>query len=1151
MTSLDAESGPAAPDAPVPADDTLAEDLEAQDPVSEEWLETSGDGPLWWPFRRYPGDDEARRLLMRAASFVIVAACCGFVFWVVHPELILSDSTPTGGDMGAHVWGPAFLRDHLLPSFRLSGWTPDWYNGFPAYTFYMVVPSLAIVALDVGFVPWFLAPVVVAVAAVGGTWAWRRVSGALLRTLVATAAIAFVVLTVDVPYNVAFKLVAVSGLVTLPAAVWWFGHNLGLRFGGPELMSIASVLFLMDQTLFHIYGGNIASTMAGEFAFSISLTFAFLFLGTVARGVRTGQHVALGAVFAALCALNHVIPFLYSLGAAAVILLYRPTLRALVWVGQTALIGGALAAFWYLPFYFTSTYMNDMGWEKLGPLKNEYGVNIPNSTELWRHLLPFAPHVSDAGNSTPDPNMLHGKVFFVLAIVGIALSLVKRVRAGLVLSTIAVGAALAFRYMPQGRFWNARVLPLYYLCIYLLAAVGVYLVLVLISQTFTWLSKGARLGAAIASVAVLYLLVILGVEQLWPFVASASVGERAVLVGVLAVAVVVVALAARRPSGAAISSITVGVAALVLGVLAEVSVDAGAAVSSLQVAVGLIVVLVLLCLAAHLDSMPARPLPAPAEQHRLVTFLAPPSRRHASPLSAFAMALMAAAVVFVVLGMSLRVLPGGRMATATGADGAVTDRYEWRPFGNGLLTLSSSYFGVARSWADYNFRGLEDKVSGGVDWSEEYFGVVEEAGRVGREHGCGRMMWEYDGDRQGSYGTPMAFMLLPYFTDGCIGSQEGLYFEASATTPFHFLMQSALSARCSCAQRFDIFGFSQSPYPGFDLDLGIQQMQMLGIRYYMADSETATAAADADPRLVEVGRYTPSIPEGVAERTPYVIYEVADSPVVRGLDHLPEVWPNVPESAHDRVGPYAQWFIDPSRWDVVPASDGPEEWPRNEAVTGPGHDRLTDDQLSDAARKYTPAQIEEMKEAKANTPKLSPLPPSERPQRVREAKVSNIRTSTDSISFEVDEPGTPVLITASYFPNWKAEGADGPWRVGPNQMVVVPTSEEVSLTYGRTPIEVGSAAISVAGLALLLLVVHRGAFVVGRDPRELPGDRDDLPPLVDDPDPAADRDDPDEDRVDDDELDPDEFDPDGDRVDDVELDDEALPEPEPDPDPDD
>ena len=47
-----------------------------------------------------------------------------------------------GADFGARI---AFLRDHLLTEGRLAGWTPDWYAGFPAYRFYMVVPSLAIV----------------------------------------------------------------------------------------------------------------------------------------------------------------------------------------------------------------------------------------------------------------------------------------------------------------------------------------------------------------------------------------------------------------------------------------------------------------------------------------------------------------------------------------------------------------------------------------------------------------------------------------------------------------------------------------------------------------------------------------------------------------------------------------------------------------------------------------------------------------------------------------------------------------------------------------------------------------------------------------------------------------------------------------------
>ena len=81
-------------------------------------------------------------------SLAIVAGCVLFTFSQLGPSNIFSITTPAGGDMGAHVWGPAYMRDHLLPSFRLTGWTPDWYAGFPAYHFYMVVPSLAIALLS-------------------------------------------------------------------------------------------------------------------------------------------------------------------------------------------------------------------------------------------------------------------------------------------------------------------------------------------------------------------------------------------------------------------------------------------------------------------------------------------------------------------------------------------------------------------------------------------------------------------------------------------------------------------------------------------------------------------------------------------------------------------------------------------------------------------------------------------------------------------------------------------------------------------------------------------------------------------------------------------------------------------------------------------
>ena len=64
-------------------------------------------------------------------GLIIALACSGFVFAQMRPDLLFADTTPSGGDMGAHVWGPAFLRDHLLTQGRLSGLDARLVRRFP------------------------------------------------------------------------------------------------------------------------------------------------------------------------------------------------------------------------------------------------------------------------------------------------------------------------------------------------------------------------------------------------------------------------------------------------------------------------------------------------------------------------------------------------------------------------------------------------------------------------------------------------------------------------------------------------------------------------------------------------------------------------------------------------------------------------------------------------------------------------------------------------------------------------------------------------------------------------------------------------------------------------------------------------------------
>ena len=154
----------------------------------------------------------------------------------LHPSLLVANTTTAGGDTGAHVMLPAFLKSHLLTHGQVTGWDPDWYDGFPLYTFYFPLPGLITVLFNA-----------------------------------------------VVSYDVAFKLVTVLGSLTLPLCAWAFGRLAGLRDPGPGCLAAATLPFLFEPS-FSIYGGNILSTLAGEYSFSLSLSLSLLFLGVWATG---------------------------------------------------------------------------------------------------------------------------------------------------------------------------------------------------------------------------------------------------------------------------------------------------------------------------------------------------------------------------------------------------------------------------------------------------------------------------------------------------------------------------------------------------------------------------------------------------------------------------------------------------------------------------------------------------------------------------------------------------------------------------------------------------------------------------------------------------------------------------------------------------
>lgn len=336
--------------------------------------------------------------------------------------------------------------------------------------------------------------------------------------------------------------------------------------------------------------------------------------------------------------------------------------------------------------------------------------------------------------------------------------------------------------------------------------------------------------------------------------------------------------------------------------------------------------------------------------------------------------------------------------------------------GAGILALGAvAGITIMNGWARWNYTGYEGKSR----WLE-YEALMATAAS---DLEPGRIHWEYD-RTMNDFGSPMALMLFPYWTQEDLGSMEGLFFESSLSTPFHFLNQAEMSLEPS------------SPIPGldyhrFDFARGIPHLQTFGVQYYVSFTPEAKEEADKWAELTEI-----------TTTGPFTIYEVADAPLVEAATFQPAVYEGPHNSLLARlggvvgIGPGEQaatfeeisldWYGSLDLLDRWITTDGPSDWPR-----------ITD--LSQLQR-------------------MDPLPGAE-------ATITDIVLEDDMISFRTNAIGVPHLVKVSYFPNWRASGAEGPFHAGPSLMIVVPTQEQVTLQFANGGVENIGWILTIVGLA--------------------------------------------------------------------------------------
>ncbi|MGZ4800934.1 MAG: hypothetical protein ACXV77_15605, partial [Acidimicrobiia bacterium] len=367
-------------------------------------------------------------------GLAILAACVVYIFVQLGPSLVLRNTTITGGDTGAHVWFPDFLIDHFLP-WRVAGWSNDFYAGFPAGQFYFPFPAVLIALLDI-----------------------------------------------VLPYNVAFKLVTVAGPLALPAGAYVFARGIRAPRPTAPMLAVAATGFLFfkgggDSTMtfdFHIMGGNLPSTLAGEFSFMIALSLSLFFLGTLARALDRRGPLWLPAVLLALTFTSHVVVAIFAVYAGVVIWLVIRPLKNFTRAAAIAVVGVLLTAFWFLPLVVNLGNTTDMRYEPIG-----IGVGQPHYLD-WMFLS-------------------ENWFIYPLALVALGAGIWFRRRSTLIVATITVASGLAFynweglrAIFGKAPAWNLRLLPFWMLMLYLLAGLGAAELVRLLSTGVTWVIRGAR-----------------------------------------------------------------------------------------------------------------------------------------------------------------------------------------------------------------------------------------------------------------------------------------------------------------------------------------------------------------------------------------------------------------------------------------------------------------------------------------------------------------------------------------------------------------------------------------------------------------------------------------------------------------------------------
>ena len=323
-----------------------------------------------------------------------------------------------------------------------------------------------------------------------------------------------------------------------------------------------------------------------------------------------------------------------------------------------------------------------------------------------------------------------------------------------------------------------------------------------------------------------------------------------------------------------------------------------------------------------------------------------------------------------------------------------------------VVSIIFSTISFLPHWLNWNFTGYEGK----NDWNQ-----IQSLYTKLENLKPGRIMWEPNSDMN-KYGTPMTLMTLPYFTKHT--SMEGLYFDSSITTPFHFISVSGLAKRPSNP----VGGLS---YINNKFDQGVDYLYDLGIDYFISYTEEIESKAMSSDRL-----------NFLFSSEPFSVFEVSSSKVEL-INQDIEVFSKV----NKQEGILSSVFRDTNITNFF------EKAYEN-------FDELDEKRIVEVSNKIL-------------------IQPSNN----NNLEVTDIRITNRKISFFTNNPGELHLIKVSYFPNWSISNGLGPFRTSPSFMSVIPNQEYVEINFVKTSLEKNSFYFSIFSLLLSLIILIRSKNV--------------------------------------------------------------------------